>query len=132
MSKNTGCPDLKCTISQCSCYKTIEHFDLLCWFLYGQRLQFLISMLIFTIKYSSEVIWIRAKIGKNLDTFFFHFSPINPLFSVDWKKNSLYLSNRGIWRGKIEIKIPKFFSIFSNSKGPPFKNRKIFNFLYKK
>ena len=27
---STGCPDLNCTISQCACYKTIGHFDLLC------------------------------------------------------------------------------------------------------
>ena len=58
-NSTTGCPNLNCAISQCSCNKIIGYFD---WVLYGQRLAILISMLIFTLKFSY---WGHLGQGKN-------------------------------------------------------------------
>ena len=64
------------------------------------------------------------KWGKKLDTFFFIFTSINPLFGFIERKIAYIYPKEGFKGGKIEIKITKFFSIFSIQRVLPLKMEK--------
>ena len=66
--------------------------------------------------------------GKKLNNFFSFFSPINPFFGLIYRKIAYICPKEGYTEKEIEIKIPKFFMIFFDSKGPPFENGIFYNF----
>ena len=69
------------------------------------------------------------KWGEKLDTFFFIFTSINPLFGFIERKIAYIYPKEGFKGGKIEIRITKFFSIFSIQRVLPLKMEKKINFL---
>ena len=73
-NSTTGCPNLNCATSQCSCNKIIGYFD---WFLYGQRLAILISMLIGLLKLFG---WPYVYV------YFWILPPIYPFIGLIWRK----------------------------------------------
>ena len=62
--------------------------------------------------------------GGKIGYFFFIFTSINPLFGFIERKIAYIYPKEGFKGGKIEIKITKFFSIFSIQRVLPLKMEK--------
>ena len=71
----------------------------------------------------------QIKNGGKIRYLFFIFTSINPLFGFIERKIAYIYPKERFKGGKIEIKNHKIFLNFFDSKGPPFKNGKTFNFL---